>query len=230
MQTSDSISDLAGALAKAQGSIVPASKESENAAFKQGNKASKYANLASIWDACRKPLADNGLSVVQQVSRAEGGVAVTTRLFHASGQWIEFEPLTVPLSAQTAHAVGSATTYGRRFSLSAVLGIVADEDPDDDGNAASGKGGNGNAPASKTAPEIEHPPAAPKERTMTKEQARPEYDKIVKEIQAIQDTNVLSAWGAKNVARLATMPVDWQQSLKNEYADHKSTLMGRAAQ
>jgi hypothetical protein len=137
MKTSEQITDIAGALAKAQGAIAPAVKDSENAAFKHGTKVSKYADLAAVWGACRKPLADNALAVLQEVCRAEGGVAVTTRITHASGQWIEFEPLTVPVSKNDAHGVGSATTYGRRFSLSAALGIVADDD--DDGNGAAGK-------------------------------------------------------------------------------------------
>jgi hypothetical protein len=83
----------------------------------------------------RKPLGDNGLVVLQDVTLGEHGVSVTTRLVHVSGQWVEFGPLTVPLTKRDAQGVGSATSYGRRYALLAALGIVAEED--DDGNAAS---------------------------------------------------------------------------------------------
>ena len=60
MQTSEQINELAAALAKAQGEITGALKDSANPFFK-----SKYADLASCWDACRGPLSRNGLSVIQ---------------------------------------------------------------------------------------------------------------------------------------------------------------------
>jgi len=137
MQTSEQINELAGALAKAQGQFAAAAKDAQNLAFMRGNKASKYADIAAVWEAIRKPLSENGLAVIQQASRADAGVAITTQIIHSSGQWMRLEPLVVPMMKQDAHGVGSATTYGRRFALCAALGIVADED--DDGNAASGK-------------------------------------------------------------------------------------------
>ena len=60
MKHSESIALLAGALAKAQLQIEPASKNATNPHFR-----SHYADLASIWDACRGPLNTNGLSIVQ---------------------------------------------------------------------------------------------------------------------------------------------------------------------
>ena len=57
---SEQINELGAALAKAQGLIEGAKKDSANPFFK-----SKYADLASVWEACRKHLSDNGLSVTQ---------------------------------------------------------------------------------------------------------------------------------------------------------------------
>ena len=48
MQRSESIGKLAEALSKAQGKMKGAAKDSANPFFK-----SRYADLASIWDACR---------------------------------------------------------------------------------------------------------------------------------------------------------------------------------
>lgn len=134
MRTSDQINELAAASAKAQATMQPALKDMVNPAYK-----SKYADLASVWDACRKPLTDNGLTIWQDVTTAEGvnGISVTTRLVHSSGQWVEFGPLIVPLAKHDAHGVGSATSYAKRYALAAAIGVTAEID--DDGNAAVSK-------------------------------------------------------------------------------------------
>jgi len=128
---SPSVTALAVALAKAQAAIAPAVKDKTNPAFK-----SRYADLPSVWDACRKPLTDNGLSIVQMpVDAAEPGrVALTTILLHSSGEYIS-STVSTRLNKDDAQGIGSALTYLRRYALSAVVGVVADED--DDGNAAS---------------------------------------------------------------------------------------------
>lgn len=127
-QCSTSLAQLAAALATAQGEMAAAAKGNINPHFR-----SKYADLASVWDACRAPLSKHGLAVLQPV-RADGPkVTVTTILAHKSGEWIS-ESLTMTAAQNTAQAIGSAITYGRRYGLSAMVGIAPD---DDDGNAAS---------------------------------------------------------------------------------------------
>jgi len=123
------IDQLATALAKAQAEIVGAEKSRTNPAFK-----SKYATLADVWDACRKPLTANGLSVVQLVRATSGGVEVETKLLHTSGQSLS-ATLGVPVDKNTAQGIGSAITYARRYGLSAMVGVCPDED--DDGHAAT---------------------------------------------------------------------------------------------
>jgi hypothetical protein len=137
MQQSEQINELAAALSKAQGLIQPASKDAENLGFKNAKtgKASKYADLAAVWEACRGPLASNGLSVIQLPADAEAGrVALTSMLMHSSGQYIS-ATFSMRLMQDTPHGAGSALTYLRRYALAALVGVVADED--DDGNAAS---------------------------------------------------------------------------------------------
>lgn len=128
---SESIKELAAALAKAQGQLKPAIKDSENPHFK-----SKYADLGAVWEACRKPLSDNGLSIVQMPtdSSEPGRVALTTMLLHTSGEYL-ISTCSTRLQQDSAQGVGSALTYLRRYALAAMVGIVADID--DDGNAAS---------------------------------------------------------------------------------------------
>jgi hypothetical protein len=130
MITSESIGKLAEALAKAQGAIEGAKKDSANPFFK-----SKYADLASVWDACRKALSENSLSVVQTTDESPDAVIVDTRLCHSSGEWIQGRLVMKPVKADP-QGIGSCLTYARRYALSAMVGIAPE---DDDGNAATGK-------------------------------------------------------------------------------------------
>lgn len=146
MKTSEQINEIAAALAKAQGQIEGAKKGRENPHFR-----SKYADLASIWDACREALSTNGLSVVQTTAPSgRDEVVVITRLAHASGQWYE-GVLALPVSKSDAQGFGSALTYTRRYALSAMVGVAPE---DDDGNAAAAAKPNGKS-TSGLAPEAE---------------------------------------------------------------------------
>lgn len=137
MRTSESISDLAKALTAVQVSLTPAKRDSTNPYYN-----STYADLSSVWESCRETLAKNGLCVIQGNSIGEANtLIVETILIHESGQWVQSE-LCLPLSKSDPQGVGSAMTYGRRYGLAAIVGIVADAD--DDANAASAKNGNGN--------------------------------------------------------------------------------------
>lgn len=140
MMQSENINELAAALAKAQGAIQAAVKGKVNPAFK-----SKYADLAAVWDACREQLSANGLAVIQTFDTTADGVFLTTTLAHSSGQWMRSVFPVRPVK-NDPQGLGSATTYARRYSLAAMVGVAPDDD--DDGNAASHAGnGNGHAPA-----------------------------------------------------------------------------------
>ena len=136
METSESIGKLAEALAKAQGAIQNAAMDAKNPAFKKGSEVSKYATLASVWNACRSSLSANGVAVIQAPGTDDSGaVTITTTLCHTSGEWMRSEMACRPASP-TAQAMGSVVTYLRRYSLAAMVGVAPDDD--DDGNAGSG--------------------------------------------------------------------------------------------
>jgi hypothetical protein len=130
------INELAKALAKAQGVMTSAQKDGMNPHY-----GKSYATLASIFQATRKPLTDNGLSVVQVM--LPDNTLVTT-LMHESGQWLR-SYLKLNPAQNTPQGVGSALTYGRRYSLAAIVGISQD---DDDGEEAT-------APTKQTPKKVE---------------------------------------------------------------------------
>ena len=128
---SDNIEKLASALSKAQSEIKGAEKKSTNPFFNSG-----YADLHTVIESSFPHLTKYGLSVIQGNDGKPGEFYVTTMLLHESGQWIKSR-LKMPIEKATAQAIGSTITYGRRYGLSAMVGIAQ---YDDDGNSA-GSGG-----------------------------------------------------------------------------------------
>lgn len=149
MKTSEQINELATALAAVQGAMEPARMNAINPFLKN-----KYADLNSVIDSIKHLLAENGLSYVQMPNTPpiEYGPAIglTTRLMHSSGQWIE-ETYTMPMPSEERgksmmQVAGSAISYARRYALSAMLGIVADEDSDGNGSQDRGRNVTKNPP------------------------------------------------------------------------------------
>jgi hypothetical protein len=132
MIKSENIAKLTEALSKAQAIIEGAKKDSVNPYFQK-----KYADLASVWEACRKPLTDNGLAVFQTatfIPEYPDMVAIETTLSHSSGEFITGLMAAKPTKADP-QSIGSCITYLRRYSLAAICGVSPE---DDDGAAASG--------------------------------------------------------------------------------------------
>ncbi len=132
MKSSDDIKELAAALVAAQKKISHAARASEAGIGKDGGRKYRYADLAAVWDACREPLTEAGLAVLQTTRIAEGAHVLVTRLVHTSGQYIDSE---TPILAKSndPQGFGSAMTYARRYALSAIVGVASD---DDDGEGA----------------------------------------------------------------------------------------------
>lgn len=116
------------ALAAAQMEMGPALKDSANPAFR-----SKYADLASVMQACMGALNKHGICVMQPTGEDEAGRYVKTILAHTSGETVECRvPLIVGKNDMQGY--GSAVTYARRYGLMSMAGIAPE---DDDGNAAA---------------------------------------------------------------------------------------------
>jgi len=131
MKTSESITKISPALVNAQKDFLSAKKSSDNPFFK-----SKYADLQSVISAVKESLNENGIAFIQSPTESEGDVLkLTTRLLHESGEWIE-DTAVCPLVKRDPQAFGSALSYLRRYSLSAMCGIYQ---ADDDGNEATKK-------------------------------------------------------------------------------------------
>lgn len=132
MKTSETIQEIAPAFVLAQKAIGKVQKKF----IVEGKKFSyKYSDLTAVWDACADALHNNDISILQPTRMEEGNVVVQTTLLHKSGEFIQGE-LTIKSEQQTPQGEGSAFTYARRYSLSALVGICPE---DDDGQGAMGK-------------------------------------------------------------------------------------------
>jgi hypothetical protein len=125
---STDISELSAALAQAQGQMHGARKGADNPFFK-----SKYADLAACWEACRDPLSNNGLSLIQIPVHTEGRAGLVTQLAHSSGQWIRGFMTMLP-GKDDPQGVGSCLTYMRRYALASFVGLAQ---VDDDAESAT---------------------------------------------------------------------------------------------
>ena len=126
---SDTIGKLAGALAKAQSQMTMVEGKSTNPFFN-----SKYASLAAVLEVAMPALNANEIALVQgnRWNVSDNGFYITSMLMHSSGEWIKSE-IRMPIAKKDAHGIGAATTYGRRYLLSSMVGVAQ---ADDDGNGA----------------------------------------------------------------------------------------------
>ena len=127
MEMSEKIDEITKAMCSFQSKLCTISKDTKAYNY-------KYSTLDSIVESFRPLLEEHGIAIFQDVYTDDQGVKVVTKLCHISGQWIETSPLLIPMLKRDAHSTGSAASYGRRYSLSALLGIVTSDD--DDGQAA----------------------------------------------------------------------------------------------
>lgn len=126
---------IVAALAKAQGEFPPIHKDKEvTVTTKSGGKYSfRYAPLETVMEKVRPVLSVNGIAIMQHVTEGH----VQTFLLHVSGEWLSSPRMKIMADESGGmQAMGSAITYAKRYTLCAMLGVVADDD--DDGNTAAG--------------------------------------------------------------------------------------------
>ena len=158
MDTSPTIGSIAKAMVAVNKALPSIAKSGNNPAFR-----SRYMTLDTILDTIRPILAANDIVIVQSTRDIVDdayrpiSVAVESRIIHASGEWMSTET-TIPLTKVDAHGMGSAISYGRRYSLCALLAISADDD--DDGNNAVAMA----SPQARVAPRPSQPQPQPLRR------------------------------------------------------------------
>jgi len=219
IQMSAQVADLFAALAKAQAEIKGALKDSTNPHFK-----SRYADLASVVEACSGPLAKHGIARLQIPYSAGENIGVTTILGHSSGQWISGRLAVKPMKFD-AQGAGSVVTYLRRYALAAMVGVAPE---DDDGEAAAGRG-NGQektqiAPATRAAT----PAAVPSQPASAGDKQRARAEAIRDMLKKTSNLDALAAIMDGNREEIETFPENTRAFLK-DYYEKRCAAMTEAA-
>jgi hypothetical protein len=214
MMMSDQINEISAALAKAQGQIEGASKGKVNPAFK-----SKYADLASVWDACREPLSVNGIAVLQIPNETADGMVLVTMLTHSSGQWFRSSYPVRPVQA-TPQGLGSALTYSRRYSLMAMVGIAPE---DDDGEAAMGR----QQPANNQQT-VQRPAQfdAAKQDAALKQSQERTAENLIDQITKVATSDALSDLWKANAELIKALPEHLKSDVRAAASARKELLTG----
>jgi hypothetical protein len=120
--------NIAKALAALQAELPTVAKSKK---ANVGQYGYTYADLSDVSEAVMPLLSKHGLAFTAPPSHREDGYYLVGILLHESGEYIEGD---YPLSGHKPQEIGSAITYGRRYLLGCMTGVVTDDD--DDGQLA----------------------------------------------------------------------------------------------
>ena len=222
MRMSEQINELATALAAAQGEMKNAKLNKVNPHFK-----SRYADLAEIRDTVTPALSKHGIAIAQGTDTTDGGIVVVTKLIHKSGQWIESR---FPIAYDKPQTMGSAYTYARRYSISAMCSISAEED--DDANAANDKPvapvkafpkpGSVHPDRSHSEPDtaaITGTAGVPKNG-----KAKELYETLIREMEQAKTAESLKEWLKLRRSDVEALPQEWLEHFDEAYSFRKDSL------
>lgn len=211
IETSESLTNLTGALLKIQGAIDGVHKNKQNPHFK-----SSYATLENVIDTARPALQEAGIAFVQAPGLVvDGSVEVTTMLVHSSGEWMR-STLHVPLGKKDPQGVGSAITYGCRYSLMAMLGLPP---TDDDAEAAMDRGA-----ANTQTPRPTTPRASSAQ--LKRENIWPEFQADLRDCGSTVALQKLAMeWSQK--AEKDGWPETWKSAAHDEINAHRKQLLAK---
>ncbi|AZO39690.1 hypothetical protein EJ076_34975 [Mesorhizobium sp. M7D.F.Ca.US.005.01.1.1] len=214
IETSEQIVALTAAIIKVQGGISGVHKNAKNPHFK-----SSYATLENVIDTARPALQEAGIAFVQAPGMViDGSVEVTTMLVHSSGEWMK-ATLHVPLGKRDPQGVGSAITYGCRYSLMAMLGLPP---TDDDGEAAMER------PGSSTPNTVTGPATRTSSAALKRDDIWPQMEHDISECRSVASLMTLRGVWAKTSGR-DKWPPAWCDAAAETFDKAEAVLRKLAA-
>lgn len=187
---SDSIVEFAKALPKAQSEIQALEADATNK-----HLSKDYASLGAVLQACLDAYNANGFSIMQ-IPTTHGDIArITTRILHESGEWMEND-LDIRAENQTAQKIGTAQTYGKRYSLASICGLAVTEEA---------------PPAPQAAAK-----AKQEGKRLTKAMSRDLYSKLEDGLRKQSSASAVRKWLEAFDDTLITLPEASEQELRRE--------------
>jgi ERF superfamily len=221
-RASEQIGAIAAALAKAQLELANPEKSlvaTIRSPFpREGDRTFRYASLASGLDIVRKTLGSHEIATVQTtaIDQASGQIRLTTLLAHASGEWISSD-WPVCAAQETAHRMGAALSYARRYALFALVGIAGEDDLD--------------APDLQPAPIASPPGGAPGQNGRMLNGSKPKparvmlgsgpsaalRDQLIAEIGNLKTEDELAVWAKGRLPAKNTLLAEDAQAVESAY-------------
>lgn len=209
IETSATVAKLFAAFHAAQGEMSGVFKDKANPHFK-----SRYASLESVMNTARPVLNAHGLSWTQAPGpMVEGRLTITTMVMHVSGEWMR-STFHMAVAKPDPQGIGSACSYGLRYSLMAVLGLPPTDD--DDGEAAMDR-----RPQALSASVPDEQPARKSAYRARKDGDWDKYIAAIKQCNTVED---LRSWGTSHRQEIAALPDQWREHLSEAYADRMNEL------
>lgn len=192
MRTSTEINLISEALAKAQGELKnPEKNQTAKIPTKTGGSYSyNYADLPHTLDTIRGPLAKHGLSHTAGLESHAEGLILCVRLMHVSGQWIESD-VGFP-SGNDPKTLAANITYFRRYLLTALVGIAADDDLDSEPEAPQATYQSRGKPTQSATSGVSKQPARGESASASAKAS--EFDSVVSGVQEPKPLNQYVSW------------------------------------
>jgi hypothetical protein len=249
-RSSQSISNLAAALAKAQIELVNPEK-SLTATIKSAGPGGKeqtftYSSLSSGLDIVRKTLGQHEIATVQTtgVDQSTGLINLTTLLAHASGEWIASDwPVYSVIETDTPHRMGASLTYARRYALFTLVGIAGEDDLDAPDVAAplsqrpepakpktSGHKTNGSGPLTAAAPAItprKGQEARPAKPALAADLSASLRQQLLAEINDLHSSDDAAIWAHRSMRQKNALVTADAQMVEEKFRAKLITLTAR---
>jgi hypothetical protein len=248
-RSSNSIANLAAALAKAQIALVNPEKSlvatiRSDGASGAEQQTFRYAPLSSGLDIVRKTLGEHEIATVQTtaIDQGAGIVNLTTVLAHSSGEWIASDwPVCALSETTTPHRMGTALTYARRYALFTLVGIAGEDDldapdlmtpaaqtPGTEKPRAQGNGGlNGQQPHPAQGAALggdwgrrRKPASASTKPTLRAEQSAELRDRLLVELRALNSGDDAALWAHRSLPEKNRLTAADAQKIEEAFQAH----------
>jgi ERF superfamily protein len=235
-RSSESISALAAALAKAQTELSNPEKSLVGTIGTErpgeGARTFRYASLSRGLDIVRKALGQQQIATVQTtaIDAGSGTINLTTVLAHASGEWIASDwPVCRLADTASPHRMGAALTYARRYSLFTLVGIAGEDDldaPDLNGGPPTSLENRNIAPEPPRRGRPDGNGKGPRQPLLDPENSAALRDRLVREIADISTAEAGAEWARSALAAKNTLTASDARLVQLAFELRLSALQG----
>ncbi len=223
-QSSENIGAIATALAKAQTELAnPEKTLSATIVGRNGERTFRYASLATGLDLIRKCLGQHQIAVVQSTAVDQGRIMLTTRLVHASGEWVSSLWPVCPAGELSAQVKGAALTYARRYALFTLVGIAGEDDLDAPELLADPQP-QSNPETTKLQSRAKGNLHSPRPTSLNAKESAELCDRLLRELSVYETDDALAVWAYRTLHLKNTLTKEDSEALEAAYLSKAASI------